>query len=159
MLGTNIPIMLYTVPAVTGILFLIPAVEFSPKWAFLCFFVTAVMSFILPTEREALVMFAGLLGYYPILKIIIERLSSPIFGGAIKFVTFNAALTLCFLVITKTLGLPIFESQRLSATVVTVVAFAVGNAVFVLYDIALTRLLNAYFIRFRKVVRKTLRLK
>ena len=29
MLGTNIPIMLYTVPALVGILFMIPAIEFT----------------------------------------------------------------------------------------------------------------------------------
>ena len=37
MLGTNIPVMLYTVPAIAGILFMIPAIELGAGWAFLCY--------------------------------------------------------------------------------------------------------------------------
>ena len=159
MLGTNIPIMLYTVPGLTGALFLIPTVEFGSKWGALCFMVTAALSFVLPTEREAFVMFVGLLGYYPILKIIIERLSSRALGTIIKFLVFNIALCGCFWVITTVLGISVFEFSKLGKTVVVIITFAVGNIVFAIYDVALTRVLNAYFIKFRKSFLKILKLK
>lgn len=160
MLATNIPIMLYTVPALTGILFMVPAIEFNSKWAFLCFGVTAVLSFILPTEREAFVMFAGLLGYYPILKLLIERIPSQIAGYLLKFITFNIAIAGCFFVIVKVLGLPIFESDKIESWVtVALIVAAVGNLVFWIYDFALTRLIGMYFFKLRKTVRKTLGIK
>lgn len=159
MLGTNIPIMLYTVPALTGILFLIPAVELSPKWGFLCFGITAILSVILPTEREALIMFIGFLGYYPTVKLLIERLQSRILGIIIKFIAFNVAVTGCFFVTAKLLGLNIFQNERFSVTVMVVAVYIVGNIAFAIFDFALTRILNIYFIKFRKNVRKALGIK
>ena len=160
MLATNIPIMLYTVPALTGILFMVPAIEFNSKWAFLCFGVTSVLSFILPTEREAFVMFVGLLGYYPILKMLIERIPSKALGYLLKLVTFNVALAGCFLIIVKVLGLPIIESDKITSWVAIVGIIAViGNLVFWIYDFALTRLIGMYFFKLRRTVRRTLGIK
>ncbi len=159
MLGTNIPIMLYTVPALTGILFLIPAVELSPKWSFLCFLITAILSVILPTEREALIMFIGLLGYYPTVKLLIERLQSRILGIIIKFITFNISVTACFIVTSKLLGINIFINEKFSMTVMVVAVYIIGNVAFAVFDFALTRILNIYFIKFRKNVRKALGIK
>ena len=159
MLGTNILIMLYTVPAVTGLLFIIPAIEFDSKWAFLCFFITAVLSFLLPTEREAFIMYLGLLGYYPILKMLIERLPSKFLRGLLKFVAFNVALTGCILAVTFVLGLPFFENEYVSEHIAAVITFIVGNGVFWVYDFALTRVIALYFVKFRKAVRKAFRIK
>ena len=159
MLATNIPVMLYTVPAVTGILFMIPAIEFNSKWAFLCFGVTAVLSFILPTEREAFVMFVGLLGYYPILKMLIERLPSRPIGFLLKFIAFNLALAGCFFVIVKVLGLPVFQNDRFGLWVTVGLVFALGNVAFWVYDFTLTRLIGMYFVKFRRTVRKALGIK
>ncbi len=159
MLGTNIPIMLYTVPALTGILFLIPAVELSPKWGFLCFGITAILSVILPTEREALIMFIGLLGYYPTVKLLIERLQSRILGIIIKFITFNVSVTGCFFVTSQLLGINIFKNEKFSMTVMVVAVYVIGNIAFAVFDFALTRILNIYFIKFRKNVRKALGIK
>ncbi len=159
MLGTNIPVMLYTVPALTGILFMIPAIEFNSKWAFLCFGVTALLSFILPTEREAFVMFLGILGYYPILKMLIERLPSRAIGSALKFIAFNVALAGCFFVIVKILGLPVFENDRFGFWLTVGIVFVMGNIAFVIYDFTLSRLIGLYFFKFRKTVRRTLGIK
>ncbi len=159
MLGTNIPIMLYTVPALAGILFMVPAIEFNSKWAFLCYVITAVLSFILPTEREAFVMFVGLLGYYPILKMLIERFPSRPLTFLLKFAAFNIALAGCFLVIVKVLGLPVFENEHLGTWAMVGIVFVVGNIVFLIYDIALSRLIGMYFFKFRKTIRKTLGIK
>ncbi len=159
MLGTNIPIMLYTVPALTGILFMIPAIEFDPKWAFLCFVVTRFLSFILPTEREAFVMFVGLLGFYPIVKMLIERIPSRALGFVLKFIVFNVSLAGCILAITKIVGLPFFENEYFGFLATVAIVAVVGNVVFLIYDVCLTRLIGIYFFKFRKTVRKALGIK
>ncbi len=138
---------------------MIPAIEFNAKWAFLCFFVTAVLSFILPTEREAFVMFVGMLGYYPTLKMLIERLPSRTVGYVLKFIAFNLALAGCFFVIVKILGLPVFQNDRFGFWMTVGIVFAAGNIAFVIYDFTLTRLIGMYFVKFRKMVRKTLGIK
>ncbi len=156
MLGTNIPIMLYTVPALTGIMFLIPAVELNFKWSFLCFAITGILSFILPTEREALIMFIGFLGYYPTVKLLIERLKSRLLGSIIKFFTFNISVSACFWITFSLLGINIFQNERVPLGIMAAMVYIIGNIAFIIYDFALTRILNAYFIKWRKTVRKAL---
>lgn len=159
MLGTNIPIMPYTVPALVGILFIVPAFELNLKWAFMCFSVTSVLSIVLPTEREALIMFIGLLGYYPVLKILIEHLKIRILGILIKFLTFNIAVSVCFYLTFKILGLNIFQNNRFEVGVSVIIVYIIGNIAFAIFDLALTGIFNIYFSRFRKPIRKALRLK
>ena len=159
LLGTNIPIFLYTVPALVGILFMVPAIEFSAKWAFLCYLITSVIGVILPTEREALVMFIGIFGYYPILKMLLERLPNKALSYSLKFIIFNVAVIGCYYVIVNVLGINAFESDNLSVTVVKIALLIAGNIAFQIFDFALTRLIRAYFYKFRKPVRRALGLK
>lgn len=159
MLGTNIPIMLYTVPALVGMFFIIPAIEFGSKWAFLCYAITSVLSLILPCEREALVMFIGILGYYPILKMLIERIPNRPLGYVIKFVVFNAAVIASYYVIIHILGIDAFTSDRFSLIVTELLLLAAGNVAFWIYDFALTRIIRLYFIKLRKSVRKAFGIK
>lgn len=159
MMGTNIPILLYTVPALVGMFYIVPAIEFGTKWAFLCYAVTSVLGLILPTEREALVVFIGVLGYYPILKMPIERLGKRVAEYIIKFAIFNASLAASYFVIIKLLGIEAVKSGRLGfAATVSVLAVA-ANIAFAIYDLALTRIISAYFVKFRKSVRKALGIK
>ena len=159
MLATNIPVMLYAVPAVCGILFIIPAVEFGTKWAFLCYAVTSVLSVILPTEREAMVIFIGILGYYPILKMIIERMGRKIPEYIIKFAVFNAAIIASYAVIVELMGINAFENDLFGLRMTVILLLIAGNIVFLLFDFALTRILQLYFVKLRKTVRRILGLK
>lgn len=159
MLATNIPIMLYAIPAVCGMLFMIPAVEFGTKWALLCYAVTSVLSLILPTEKEALVMFIGLLGYYPVLKMLVERLGKRVIEYVIKLAVFNAAVILSYTVIIKLLGINAFEGSPFGIKATAAIFLVIGNAVFLLFDAALTKLLRLYFVKLRKNVRRMLGIK
>lgn len=159
MLGTNIPIFLYTVPALVGMFYIVPAIEFGTKWAFMCYGVTAVLALILPSEREALVLFIGFLGYYPILKMLIERIPNRAVGYVVKFVTFNVAIIGCYYVIVRVLGINAFENERFSLLVTEILLLVAGNIAFWIYDFALTRIIRVYFIKFRKTVRKALGIK
>ncbi len=156
MLGTNIPVMLYTVPAAVGLLFIVPAFELNLKWAFLCYAATSVLSLVLPTEREALIMFIGLLGYYPILKILIERLRSRVLGTAVKLACFNLAVSGCFWVTFKVLGVNIFENGIFGKTASVIAVYVIANVAFAIFDFALTRIFGLYFIKLRKNIRKAL---
>ena len=159
MMATNIPVMLYTVPALTGMLFMIPAIEFGTKWAWLCYAVTSVLSLILPTEREALIVFIGILGYYPILKMLIERLPSRTIGYLLKFVAFNISIIACYFVIIKVIGVNVFANDTFGIKTTAALLLAAGNVVFLLYDFCLTRVIQYYFIKLRKNVRRALGIK
>lgn len=159
MLLTNFPLFLYTVPCVAGIVFIIPAVEFGSKWGFVCYAVTSVLSLLLPTEKEALIVFIGFFGFYPVLKMIIERIGKRIPEMAIKFAVFNVAIVASYAVIIKILGTNPFDTERFGVVVTEIVFLAIGNVVFAILDYALTKVVVLYFLRFRKTVRKILGVK
>jgi hypothetical protein len=158
MLLTNFPLFLYTVPMVASIFFIIPAIEFGTKWGFLCYGVTSVLSLVLPTEKEALIVFIGFLGYYPILKMVIERLGKRLPEMVIKLGVFNVAIVASYAVIIKIVGMSPFQLGSLSGHIVEAVFLGVGNVVFLMVDYALTKVIVLYFIKLRRPIRKILRL-
>ena len=159
MMATNIPITLYTVPCIVGILFMIPAIEFGTKWGFMCYGITAVLSAILPTEREALIVFIGILGYYPILKMLIERIGKKPIEYLIKFAVFNVSIVASYFVIIKVLGYNVFANEYAGWKVTAIALLVAGNAVFAILDYAITNLIRLYFIKLRKPIRRILGLK
>ena len=159
MLLTNIPVALYTVPCIAGILFMIPTIEFNSKWGFLCYGVTAVLSLILPTEREAMIVFIGILGYYPILKMLIERIGNRPLELLIKFAVFNVGIIASYWVVIKVLGYNVFANEYAGWKVTAIALLVLGNVVFMMFDYALTSLIRLYFVKLRKQVRKILGLK
>jgi hypothetical protein len=97
-------------------------------------------------------------GYYPILKEMLEKLYKPIAWG-LKLVVFNIAVTaygfICYFLFFGQLKALFEEVSALlggiSAGAVIVIAIYVAlNLVFVVYDIALTRLITLYLVRLRK---------
>lgn len=159
MLGTNIPIMLYTVPAVTGIFFMIPAIEIGTGWAFFCYGVTAVLSLILPTDREALVIFIAILGYYPILKMLIERIGKRVPQYVLKFAVFNITVVASYEFTVRLLGIEAIDSKIFGAAVAKALFLVAANVAFVIYDVCLTRITTLYFVKMRKHIRKALGMK
>lgn len=159
MMATNIPVTLYTVPCIAGILFMIPAIEFGTKWGFLCYGITAVLSLILPTEREALIVFIGVLGYYPILKMLIERIGKRPLEMLIKLAIFNVSVVASYFVIIKILGYNVFANEYAGWKVTAIALLVVGNAVFLVLDYAITNLIRLYFFKLRRPIRKILGLK
>ena len=88
-------------------------------------------------------MYVVFLGYYPIIKEKLERLKKPI-AWLLKELVFNAALV-ALLVISKFLLMPTASVSWLLYAALVVLA----EIVFVLYDIALTRLITFYIIKLR----------
>jgi hypothetical protein len=90
-------------------------------------------------------MYALFFGYYPIIKEKLERYLPAWLGYVVKIVVFNIAL-LGMLLLAAFLVLPDFSMP----VGYQWVWFVVCTPVFVLYDVALTRLLTFYLIRLRK---------
>ena len=82
----------YALPCFAGILTVAIVIEYGCKWAFGVYAVAAALSFFLSGDKEAVVMFIALFGYYPILKNILERaVANGILRWVIKYAVFNAA--------------------------------------------------------------------
>lgn len=155
---TLFPYATYALPALAG-LFLIPVVvECGKRFAVTLFAATAILSLLITPDLEAKWLYVCFFGYYPILKAVAETRRSRAAEWGIKIGTFNIAVVAVYAIISR-LGFSLNEFAVTGiALPVTLGAFLLaGNVVFVLYDVALTRALPLYFLRFQPLLRRLLK--
>jgi len=111
--------------------------------AFAVFGVTAALSLLLTAQNlNPALLYTAFLGYYPALKSFLERKVRPLFlCWGVKLLLFNAVFAAVYL-----LGSQILLSQ-LNTRLPWAALQALGNAVFVVYDIGMSRLIGFYIRR------------
>ena len=120
-------------------------IEIGEKWAWLIYGVCAVLSvLLLPSKSAALLYVLG--GAYPIFKAWFEKYRAVI-AWILKLSLFNTLQLLFILLAQKVLGLSGAGYEFVLTEIL------LGNVTFIVYDFALTVLLTAYLVRFRKRLR------
>ena len=155
MLLSYFPYLTYAIPAIASIFILIPTLEFGIKWGFLTFAVAGLITFLVG-EPEAKLLFVVFLGYYPVLKELVERHLPKIVQYIIKFVVFNAALVGFYHLSTAILNVSADEFNIGFEYGLLIMAI-LANITFFVYDIALKRLITLYFLRFHDMFSKMLK--
>lgn len=153
MLLSFFPYLTYAVPAVAGLFIMIVVIEIDLKWAIMSYIVSCAPIFLL-AENESKLLYIMFLGYYPIIKALIEKVRKPVLEWAIKIFAFNCAVLLVYFVFAEMLGVSLDDLGEFSKWGVYIL-LAAGNVVFVLYDIAVSRMamfyLNIVKPKFKKV--------
>lgn len=145
-----IPVLVYTLPAVAGVLLVSVVIEIDKKWALITYAAVGLLSLLITPDREAAILFIFFMGYYPIIKAIIEKIKSRILEWAIKIIIFNVAIISAYVIIINVFGIKdVMEQVPFFGKYSSLVLLALGNVVFVIYDIAVTRLISAYINWFR----------
>ena len=152
MLGSYFPYFTYATPAVAGLFMMIPLIEINPKYATLCYITSAVLSLII-AEPESALLYALLLGYYPILKAIIEKLQKPVLEWAIKIIVFNIAVILVYFGMSFIFKISVDDFGTLGKYG-AYIFLGLGNVVFVIYDIAISRMSVMYMTRVHPSIKR-----
>ena len=148
MAASLIPNATYAAPAVAG-LFIIPVfIEAGTGWALACYLVSAALSFY--GDKTSWVFYIALFGYYPIVKPYIEKIKNPVLKWLLKFLVFDTAAGLCYAVEVLAFGFTV-------ETWVLITLAVLGNAAFVLYDIAVSRMAALYCMRLHKRISSILK--
>lgn len=153
----------YTLPAIAGMLTMFAVVELDKKWAAGVYAATSILGLLLVPNKEAVVLYAVFFGYYPIIKAILESKLPRAAEYVTKFVIFNVAMILDFLVMTKIFGMPFDEFMGIEGETGAWVKFivpimlALGNLVFIVFDIAITRIITVYLNFWQKRFHKMFR--
>lgn len=142
MLLAYFPYFTYAIPAFAGALFFVINIEAGRKWAVFSYIASAVIVLI-SCEKESAMLFVGFFGYYPVLKGIFEEYLKPTLSWLVKLVLFNIAAVISYLIIVFVFGIPFFEGE-LTASVFLGIMLFLGNIVFVIYDLGLTRIISYY---------------
>ena len=157
LLTSVIPFGTYAFPAFAGMLLVLLVFNLGYPYAFAVYIITAVLSFLLVADKEAALLFAIFLGYYPTVKGLIERLKSKVWQYVIKFLLFNATMIGAFYIGTSLLSIP-KDSFNIFGVYLPWLFLIIGNVVFVIYDLCITRLVTIYLIKWHNRLNKNTKL-
>ena len=148
--GSILPFSTYVVPVVSSLPVVYFCIEYSKKHAFLVYMVIAILCLAFVPDKETSFIFAFIFGPYPILKSVFENIRSRLTGWILKIVSFNIEVLLTYFVLLKLLSSAALVAEFMSYTsVMLIFVLLLGNVTFIIYDIALTRLIALYIKRLR----------
>lgn len=137
-----LPTLQLTLVAVAGILSAAVLIECGVAASWLVFACVSVLSLILLPDKSSAVFYVLFFGHYPILKYLLEKIRKPVLCWLCKLCVGNICLLLIVLLLHA-----FFPEWAVEYPLWAV--WIVCLAVFVLFDVALTRLLGYYQFRIR----------
>lgn len=148
-----VPFLTYALPAMAGALVIFIVIEIDKKWAFGVFSAVGILAFLLVHDKEIAMMYIAFFGYYPIIKAVFEGKLHPVVSWILKVAVFNVTMVAAYLVLIYLLGLQIDEITEYGAIAVPLL-LGMGTVAFILYDIALTRIISLYMLKWRKYFKR-----
>ncbi len=147
--GGLIPAAAYCTPLAAGLVLIPARQECGPRWGWLCWGATALLAIALSADREA-AFFYVFLGWYPLLKPVLERLKNGFLRLFAKTSVFlvSAGAMYAFLCLILRLD-TVVESFASEGRIANLVFFVLLIACMLLYDRALTPLSRLYCVRIR----------
>lgn len=147
------PSMTYAAPVFCGIFIIFAVIEFNSKFAFALYLSISALSLIVVPNKESALIYALFFGIYPILKGKIESKTRGAASWLIKYLIFNVAIIICYFICSRLLNIPYDEIGFLGKFSLLFL-WASGNAAFLVYDIAFTRVITLYILRWQKYVKR-----
>ena len=154
MLTTLVPVFMYVIPIVTGLLVLFVADISDKKWGVGVYFSTAFLSLLLITDKEAALTYTLFFGYYPLIKDIIEKLPKAL-AWLLKLVLFNAAAVGIGVISFYLFGVSGEEYNEFGKYTIPILLI-MANVAFILYDFCLTKnrfLLIRFSEKFKRIIK------
>ncbi len=151
-----IPTLTYALPAAAGFLITLVVIEIDKKWAVGVYAAVSILSILLVADKEAALMYIFFFGYYPILKAVFEKKFKSVLLWLLKFAVFNVGVICAFFITTYVFMIP-FDEMEEYGSVAAWGLLAAGNVIFLLYDFAMSNLIQLYFLKWRKIFKRIFR--
>lgn len=148
-----IPFMTYALPLAAGALLILAVIEINKRWAFFVYVAVSLLSVFVVPDKEAAVFYVSFFGYYPIIKSTLEKHLNIVVEWIVKLVIFNASTVAGYFFTTYVLGIPFDETGEFGKYSLLIL-LALANAVFIAYDVMLTKFITLYLMKFRKSFHK-----
>lgn len=145
-LGALIEVIDLSMALLASLAVIILVIEQGGLYPWLIYAVTSVLSLLLVPNKSPAIVYALFMGFYPILKEKIEKISSRLVRFIIKLAVFNASMVLMWFVARLFLG-------ELTFGMPIAILLLLLNAIFVFYDYALSVMITAYLRVWRKKLR------
>ncbi len=157
LLLTVFPFATYALPAMASVFLMPVVIECGRRWAMAVYVAVALLALFITPDMEARLLFVAFFGYYPILKSLTESWKSHVLEWVGKLLVFNTAVVAAYALLSAAgFSLEVFrvDGIGLPLGVFLLIFLIAGNIIFLLYDIALTRMLPLYFSRFQPLFRR-----
>ena len=106
-------------------------------------------------DPESRFLYVFFFGYYPIAKALIEKFNKPFFEWPVKIMLFNASVLSVYLIFANLFAFPLDDFGVLGKYGAYIL-LALGNVVFVVYDISLSRMSMFYMYVIHPKIKKIL---
>ena len=140
-LGSLIEVIDISMAVIASLFAVVAVIEYGHLAPWAVYAATGILSAVLLPSKLPAVMYIVFFGFYPIVKEKIEKIRYRFVGWIVKEIVFNVCLISLMLIAKWFMldpeGMLVFE----------VIFFGLANVTFVLYDIALTRLISVYIFR------------
>lgn len=145
LLGAVIPIAMYIAPAVASFLIATVCMECGKTMALTAYGAVSLLGILFVPDKEVVLTFVFLLGYYPLVKPYFEKIHPPLLRGVCKLLLCNGGVLVMYgLILLLIPADSIAQEMRTTALVVSLATLAMGNVAFLLYDRALHNMLMVY---------------
>lgn len=136
-------VLAYIMPMLAGLIMIMLSKTFGGKMALSVYICVCILSFILTADRECSLMYALFFGYYPVLKIFIDKkLRCAAVKWVLKLALFNAATAAVEAILFFVFGIPFLDSGEGAAFII--IFALLMNFMFIVYDFLVTRLSFIY---------------
>ena len=156
MLTSYFPYLTYAIPAMAGLFMIVPLIACGVAWGCGAYISSAVIILIVG-EMESKILYVMLLGYYPILKSIIERLHKHVIEWVLKLICFNIAAVAFYYVATSTVIGVSFDDFGEWGKYGAWAFLGLCNVVFVIYDVGISRMAGYYMMTLHNKVKKIIK--
>ena len=145
-IGSIIDVLDISMAVLASLACIIAVIEYGKSAPWAIYGVTTVLSLILLPNKTPAVFYAVFFGFYPILKEKLEKLNK-ITAWVLKEVVFNVCLVL--MALAAYFFITVGDNALLNSPIIIAGMALLAELVFVLYDVALTRLISFYIVSLR----------
>lgn len=149
------PMLNYTIPTFAGFLMVVMIVETNAVWAFTTYAAVSILSFLVTPNLEAAMLFTLFMGYYPILRVYLQKVTKPVLRLTIKLLVFNAAVFVFYILFQYVfMTEDMLEGLERFGKYAGAVLLVGANMFFIVYDRLVGQLTDLYINWFRKKILK-----
>lgn len=163
LIGSFIDVLDLSSAAIAGFVLVVAVIELQGYYPVMMYFTISILSILVLPNKYPAIFFIFFGGFYPIFKAYAERFHYVI-SWIVKFSMFNTFLAFMIFAVNLLIEkgfLPPFNDLELGNDTLfmfnpfgnfKIIFFVIANFVFLLYDIAMTRIINLYIIKIRKLI-------
>ena len=154
LIGSFLQVLDLSAAALAGFVVVLAVIEIRGKYPVLIYFSISLISLLILPYKLPAVFFIAFGGVYPLMKAQFER-RHPAVSWVLKFSMFNSILWLLIFFVRFLISRELINpGENLDFLKnFQIIVFLVANFTFLLYDIAMTKIINLYIIKVRKLLK------